>query len=189
MERPSWRTVAQMARQAATPYVEKAADEARRLRTERSGSVQSSGHPVADGGRSEPASGEPPSASNPENPVVAERAGASERTGRAVGSFAGYTVRSTVGTSTQPVAQKVWHERPDVPTWQKILGAFGWGALILTPHGWIVLAVSFIVMVPLGRYNPYSWAVWVTKWSGIFLAITLILALIVLASAESGSSY
>jgi hypothetical protein len=69
--------------------------------------------------------------------------------------------------------------------WQKVLGAFGWAALALTPHGWVFLAVSFIVMVILGRYNPYTWAVWITKWSGVFLAVTLVLGLIVLVALDT----
>lgn len=84
--------------------------------------------------------------------------------------------------------EKVWTERPDLPTWQKVIGAFGWGALLLTPHGWVILAVSFIVMVVLGRYNPYTWASWVTKWAGIFLLITLVLAVVILSIALAGDS-
>jgi hypothetical protein len=83
---------------------------------------------------------------------------------------------------------KVWRERPDLPTWQKVVGAFGWAALVLTPHGWVVLVVSFIVMVVLGHDNPHSWAVWVTKWSGIFVVATAVLALLVLLGYATTSS-
>ena len=42
------------------------------------------------------------------------------------------------------------------------------------------LGVSFFVMVVMGHHTPYSWAAWVTKWSGVFLAATVAVGLIAL---------
>jgi energy-coupling factor transporter transmembrane protein EcfT len=105
--------------------------------------------------------------------------------GRAIGSTLGYTVRSGIGTASEPVTKKVWHERPNLETWQKVLGGIAWPVMVLLPHGWVFLAGTFLVMVVLGDYNPYQWAVWVTKWGGIFLAITVILIVLVYAIALS----
>ena len=64
-----------------------------------------------------------------------------------------------------------------------------WPLMVLTPHGLVFLGGSFLVMVVLGRHNPYSWAAWVTKWASVFLLVTLGIAVIVLiALAASHNS-
>lgn len=107
------------------------------------------------------------------------RPGIGERIGRGVGSSGGYAVRSFAGVATEPVVDTVWKNRPNIPTWQKVLGTVAWPVMLLTPHGWVFLGGSFFVMVILGDHTPYSWAAWVTKWGSIFLAVTV--ALIVVA--------
>lgn len=107
------------------------------------------------------------------------RPGIGERIGRGVGSSGGYAVRSFAGVATEPVVDTVWKNRPNIPTWQKVLGTVAWPVMLLTPHGWVFLGTSFFVMVILGDYTPYSWAVWVTKWGSIFLAVTAVLIVVV----------
>lgn len=67
----------------------------------------------------------------------------------------------------------MWRERPNLPTWQKVTGAVTWPILIIQPVGWMILIATFLTQVVLGRQNPYQWAVWVTKWSGMLLLICL----------------
>lgn len=85
-----------------------------------------------------------------------------------------------IATAAAPVATVVWKERPNIPTWQKVLGAIAWPLMILTPHGWVFLAGSFFVMVVLGRHTPYSWAAWVTRAASWFVLVTLAVGLLVL---------
>ena len=103
-----------------------------------------------------------------------------------MGNFGGYVTRGLVGTASQPIVEKVWLERPNIPTWQKVLGVIAWPLMLLTPHGWLFLAASFVIMVMLGRFNPYSWAVWVTKASSWFLLLTVV-GVVIYAIAASGS--
>jgi hypothetical protein len=93
-----------------------------------------------------------------------------------------------VGIAAEPVVDTAWRNRPNIPTWQKVLGAVAWPVMLLTPHGWVFLVGSFFVMVILGDYTPYSWAAWVTKWAGIFLVITVVLAIILVAIVVSANS-
>lgn len=102
-----------------------------------------------------------------------------ETLGRGVGERLGYTARAAVAVAAQPVADATWRERPSIPTWQKVLGVVAWPLMVLTPHGLVFLGASFLVMVVLGRHNPYSWAVWVTKWASYFLVATVALILVV----------
>ncbi len=74
-----------------------------------------------------------------------------------------------------------------IPWWQKAFGVITWPVMVLTPHGWVFLAASFVLMVMLGRHTPYSWAVWVTKWSVLFLLSTLLA--IDLIVAETSHTY
>lgn len=186
---PSWRDVARAAQAAAAPYAQRAAEQAQRFHENRKGG-DSTRTPLSD---SDASSADPESAggqlASDIEPKQA-RPPMSERVGRAVGGTAGHATRALVGTAAEPVVDKVWKERPDLPTWQKVLGAFGWGALVLTPQGWVILAVSFIVMVLLGRYNPYTWAAWITRWSGFLLLLTLVIAFVLLAAfAINESAY
>lgn len=118
------------------------------------------------------------------------RPGISERIGRGIGSGGGYAVRSFTGVAAEPVVDTVWKNRPNVPTWQKVLGTVAWPVMLLTPHGWVFLGASFFVMVVLGDYTPYSWAVWVTKWGSIFLMVTVVLVviLVIVLSAHNENS-
>lgn len=112
-------------------------------------------------------------ASRPSTPV--EQAAA--QTGAAIG----YATRTAVAVAAEPVASTVWKERPNIPTWQKVVGVIAWPLMVLTPHGLVFLGASFLVMVVLGRHNPYSWFAWVTRWSTRFLAVTVVIAVVVLA--------
>ena len=85
----------------------------------------------------------------------------------------GHTTRSAVSVAAEPVVDKVWRERPELPAWQKVTGIVTWPILLFQPVGWMILIASFIVQVVLGRQNPYGWAVWVTKWSGVLLLICI----------------
>jgi hypothetical protein len=102
---------------------------------------------------------------------VGKPAGIAQTFGDATGRFAGHTVRSGVSTAAEPIVDKVWRERPELPTWQKATGVVTWPILIFQPVGWMILVASFLVQVVLGRQNPYQWAVWITKWSGVLLLI------------------
>lgn len=117
--------------------------------------------------------------------------GIGERIGRGIGGSGGYAVRSFAGVASEPVVDTVWKNRPNIPTWQKVLGAIAWPVMLLTPHGWVFLGASFFVMVILGDHTPYSWAVWVTKWGSIFLAVTtalIVVAVIVVLSLHHEES-
>jgi hypothetical protein len=119
------------------------------------------------------------------------RPGVGERIGRGVGSSGGYAVRTFAGVATEPVVDTVWKHRPNIPTWQKVLGTIAWPVMLLTPHGWVFLGASFFVMVILGDHTPYSWAAWVTKWGSIFLAVTaalIVVAVIVVLSLHHEES-
>lgn len=100
------------------------------------------------------------------------------RLGRGIGSTAGYATRSYVGIATEPVVDTVWTNRPNLPTWQKVIGTIAWPIIVLTPHGWLFLGASFFVMVILGDRSPYQWATWVTKWASVFLLVTATIAAI-----------
>lgn len=106
-----------------------------------------------------------------------------------VGAAVGHATRAAVSVAAAPVAAAVWTSRPSIPTWQKVIGVIAWPLMVLTPHGLVFLGGSFLVMVVLGRHNPYSWAAWVTKWASIFLLVTLVVAVIaVIAFAASHKS-
>jgi hypothetical protein len=99
-------------------------------------------------------------------------------------------MRSFAGVASEPVVDTVWKNRPNIPTWQKVVGAVAWPVMLLTPHGWVFLGASFFVMVVLGDYTPYLWAVWVTKWGSIFLMVTVVLVVIfvIVLSAHNENS-
>lgn len=173
----SWRDVARTAKQAATPLVQRAAGATQRLYEEHAQPPAAPSEEPAGGGAAKTMSPAVAASAPVATKTVAEKAG------RGVGAFGGHVTRSLVGTATAPVVDTVWHERPNLPIWQKILGALGWAALIFTPLGWVLLAVTFIVMVVLGNYNPYTWAVWLTKWGGVFVVLAIVFVILAIVNA------
>lgn len=110
-----------------------------------------------------------------------------EAVGRAVGERKGYTVRSFISTTTEPAVQN----RPNIPTWQKVVGVVAWPLMLLTPHGWLFLAASFFMMVVMGHHTVYSWAAWVTKWASVFILVSVVLiavVIIILVAAHSNNA-
>jgi hypothetical protein len=192
--RTGWREVARaaknaavVAREAAAPYVERAA--AARGRTD---SPDAPGPDVSmppnSGLAKESATvtSKPDAVTSPPAEYAQPaKPGISEKAGRSVGAFAGYAARGMVGTASKPVVDTIWTNRPNLPTWQKVVGVVTWPLMVLTPHGWVFLAASFLVMVLLGNSNPYQWAVWVTKASSWFLLVTVVIGAIVLAVAAA----
>jgi hypothetical protein len=76
---------------------------------------------------------------------------------------------------------------PDLTTWQKILGVPGWIALAFTPHGWVLLAISFVAFLMLNR-TPHEWFLFVTKGAGVFLVLTAIVLVVYIASSPAEAS-
>jgi hypothetical protein len=186
----SWRDLAAQAREKASPYLDAALDSAVRARDRRMGervaADGSSTPPPASGAA--PPSGSGPSDAQPENHSAAARPDPSERVGRAIGKTGGYATRSLVGVASAPVVKTVWTDRPNIPTWQKVIGAVAWPLMALTPHGWLFLGGSFFVMVILGRSSPYEWATWITKWASVFLVVTVIVVVVIVLAIIAGNN-
>ena len=76
---------------------------------------------------------------------------------------------------------------PDLTTWQKVLGVPGWIAMAFTPHGWVFLAVTFVIFLMLNR-TPHDWFLFVTKCAGVFFVLTAIVVIAYLAASPAEAS-